>query len=91
MIRRCDKHYSLALIGLQSYEDSESMVKWHVLGVCVKEDYDWFCVFDWTMEKTWKLSNGKKLKPPRRELGTLCVLDRCENHYTISTMGLHRF
>ena len=35
MIRRCDNHYSLALIGLQSYKDSESMVKWHVLGVCI--------------------------------------------------------
>ena len=35
VIRRCDNHYSLALIGLQSYKDSESMVKWHVLGVCI--------------------------------------------------------
>ena len=35
MIRRYDNHYSLALIGLQIYKDSESMVKWHVLGVCI--------------------------------------------------------
>ena len=35
VIHRCDNHYSLGLIGLQSYKDSESMVKWHVLGVCI--------------------------------------------------------
>ena len=35
VIRRCDNQYSLALIGLQRYKDSESMVKWHVLGVCI--------------------------------------------------------
>ena len=35
MIRRCDKHYSLTLIGLQSYKSSESVVKLHVLGVCI--------------------------------------------------------
>ena len=35
VIRRYDNHYSLALIGLQIYKDSESMVKWHVLGVCI--------------------------------------------------------
>ena len=35
VIRRCDNHYSLALIGLQSYKSSESMIKWHVLGVCI--------------------------------------------------------
>ena len=35
MIRRCDNHYSLALIGFQSYKDLESVVKWHVLGVCI--------------------------------------------------------
>ena len=36
MIRRCDNHYSLALIGLQFYKDSESVLKWHVLGVCIE-------------------------------------------------------
>ena len=35
MIRRCDNHYSLESIGLQSLKDSESEVKWHVLGVCI--------------------------------------------------------
>ena len=35
MIRRCDNHYSLASIGLQSFKDSDSVVKWHVLGVCI--------------------------------------------------------
>ena len=35
VIRRCDNHYSSALIVLQSFKDSESMVKWHVLGVCI--------------------------------------------------------
>ena len=35
VIRRCDNHYSLAFIGLQRYKDSESMVKWHVLEVCI--------------------------------------------------------
>ena len=35
MIRSCDNHYSLASIGLQSFKDSESVVKWHVLGVCI--------------------------------------------------------
>ena len=35
VIRRCDNHYSLALIGLLSYKDSESNVNWHVLGVCI--------------------------------------------------------
>ena len=33
MIRRCDKHYSLTLIGLQNYKNLESVVKLHVLGV----------------------------------------------------------
>ena len=35
MIRRCDNHFSLAHKGFQSYKDSESVVKWHVLGVCI--------------------------------------------------------
>ena len=35
MIRRCDNHYSLASIGMQSFKDSESVVKWYVLGVCI--------------------------------------------------------
>ena len=35
MIRRCDNHYSLAPMALQIYKDSESVVKWHVLGVCI--------------------------------------------------------
>ena len=35
MIRRCDKRYSLAPIGLQSYKSSESVVKLLVLGVCI--------------------------------------------------------
>jgi hypothetical protein len=28
---------------------------------------------------------GKKLIIPRLELGTFCVLDRCDNHYTIQS------
>ena len=35
MIRRCDKHYSLAPIGFESYKDTESVFKWHVLGFCI--------------------------------------------------------
>ena len=45
----------------------------------------------WLMKKLQKVSNGQKLMPPRRELGTFCVLDRFENHYTMSSMRLHRF
>ena len=33
MICRCDNHYSLAPIGLQSFKDSKSVAKKHVLGV----------------------------------------------------------
>ena len=33
--RRRDNHYSLAPIGLQGYKYSESVVKWHVIGVCI--------------------------------------------------------
>ena len=35
MIRRCDKRYSLAPIGLQSCKSSKSVVKLLVLGVCI--------------------------------------------------------
>ena len=35
MVRRCDNHYSLAPMALQIYKDSESMVKWQFLGVCI--------------------------------------------------------
>ncbi len=28
----------------------------------------------------------KKLIIPRLELGTFCVLDRCDNHYTIQSL-----
>ena len=30
-----DNHYSLAPIGFQTFKDSESVVKWHVLRVCI--------------------------------------------------------
>ena len=33
--RRRDNDYSLAPIGLQGYKDLQSMVKWHVIGVCI--------------------------------------------------------
>ena len=35
MIGRCDNHYTLAPIGLQSFEASELVVKWYVLGVSI--------------------------------------------------------
>ena len=35
VIGRYDNHYTLAPIGLKSFEASESVVKWHVLGVCI--------------------------------------------------------
>ena len=35
MIGRWDNHFTLAPIGLQSFEASESVVKWHVLGVSI--------------------------------------------------------
>ena len=35
VIGRCDNHYSLAPIELQTFKDSESVVKWHLLGVCI--------------------------------------------------------
>ena len=35
MIGRCDNHYSLAPIGLQSFEASDLVVKWHLLGVSI--------------------------------------------------------
>ena len=35
MIHRCVNHYSLATIVSQSYKDWESVVKWHVLRVCI--------------------------------------------------------
>ena len=35
MIGRSDNHFTLAPIGLQSFEASESVVKWHVLGVSI--------------------------------------------------------
>ena len=35
MTRRRDNHYSLAPIRLQGYKVLESVVKWHLLGVCI--------------------------------------------------------
>ena len=35
MIGRWDNHHTLAPIGLQSFEASELVVNWHVLGVSI--------------------------------------------------------
>ena len=43
------------------------------------------------VKKTQNMSNGKKLMPPRLELGTFCVLGRCDNHYTMAPISLQRF
>ena len=43
------------------------------------------------VKKTQKKSNGKQLMPPRLELGIFCVLGRCDNHYTMAPIRLHRF
>ena len=43
------------------------------------------------VKKTQKMSNGKKLMPARLELGKFCVLCRCDNHYTMAPLKLHRY
>ena len=43
------------------------------------------------VKKTQKMSNGKKLMPPRLELGTFCVLGRYDNHYTMAPIRFQRF
>ena len=43
------------------------------------------------VKKTQKMSNGKKLMPPRLELGTFCVLGRCDNRYSMAPIRLQRF
>ena len=35
MIGRWDNHFTLAPIGSQNFEASESVIKWHVLGVSI--------------------------------------------------------
>ena len=41
--------------------------------------------------KTAEIVKRKILLPPRLDLGTFCVLGRCDNQYTMASMSFYRF